>query len=353
MACYHPLKAFPIGKTLNGKVAYHIAPYTTKYIYQAVTGEWKRVFFDHDTFVERHSKDACVTDFIEIPCGHCIGCRLDYSKMWADRCMLELQHHGCNWYVTLTYDDDHLPRREYLDTDSGEVRESCSLMKRDVQLFNKRLRKALAAEGSDSSRMRYYVAGEYGEISGRPHYHGIYYDLPLNDLVFYKRNRQGDFLYISPWLTKIWKNGNVVVGEVTYDSCAYTARYITKKLNGPAAKIYSDLNIDREFTVMSLRPTIGREWFDKHGRDFIDFDYISVPTDSGGRKVSSCRYFDRLLEAQYPSEMSALKDKRMQAALSRQKLLHEQTSQSYLDMLASEEYNKIMSTKVLKRGGVI
>lgn len=100
-----------------------------------------------------------------LPCNHCIGCRLDYSRRWADRMMLELDHSKKAIFVTLTYNNEHVPQSdisydgEYLG-DNGAF----TLYRKDLQDFFKRVRKALPGK-----EVRYYAAGEYGSNTDRPH----------------------------------------------------------------------------------------------------------------------------------------------------------------------------------------
>ena len=134
--CKHPLKGFPIGIWPDsGKPKYKIVSYNTDF-----------VRFDGDYW---HALQGVpfgdyVSEFIEIPCGQCIECRLQYARDWANRCMLEAQYHDENWFLTLTYDDDHLPdRHELVNCDTGEIVPSpiVSLNKDELSSFMKRLRK--------------------------------------------------------------------------------------------------------------------------------------------------------------------------------------------------------------------
>lgn len=281
MACYSPLKAYPIGKNLEtGKTKYALS--------KLMPGDDRK-------------------DFIIIPCGQCIGCRIDYSRQWADRCMLEAKEHDSNYFLTLTYDDDHLDsvKSGYTERDTGEYKEILSLNKRDLQLFHKSLRKALDAE--NRPKIRFFACGEYGEKTYRPHYHEICFGLVLDDLKFYKYNDLKLPLYTSEFLNKIWKKGYVIVGEATWESCAYVARYVTKKLKGVGSEIYKEYNITPPFTVMSRKPGIGREYYDSHPEMF-DYNYINFSTCDGGRKIYPSRYFKNLLMVDDPDRYEQLKE---------------------------------------------
>lgn len=162
-------------------------------------------------------------EYFYVPCGQCIACRLNYSKLWSIRMMEELKNHDKACFVTLTYDPEHLPQ------DNG-------LHKEHLQKFWKRLRK--------ECKVRYFCCGEHGDRFNRPHYHAIIYGLSPED---------------KEIIEKHWQNGLVHVGTVTEDSCVYVAKYMTKKLNGRALKekLEEDPDYQNEFVLMSRRPGIG------------------------------------------------------------------------------------------------
>lgn len=120
---------------------------------------------------------------INIPCGQCLECRMQYARTWADRCVLELQSHESSYFLTLTYDNEHVNwTDDYMHM---------TLRKKDLQDFHKRLRDRL------DYPIRYYASGEYGDITKRPHYHDIVFGLKLDDLEFDSRTEQGHILYKS------------------------------------------------------------------------------------------------------------------------------------------------------------
>lgn len=166
-----------------------------------------------------------------VPCGQCIACRLNYGKLWSIRMMEELKRHDKACFATLTYDDKHLGN-------ICEYKGTPSLVKEDLQNFWKRLRK--------DRKVRYFACGEYGDRFGRPHYHAIIYGVAPEE---------------KDLIEKHWKNGLVHVGTVTEDSCAYVAKYMTKKLRGKALKLKleEDPDYQNEFVLMSRRPGIGAD----------------------------------------------------------------------------------------------
>lgn len=212
---------------------------------------------------------------VQVPCGKCIECKLEHSRQWAVRCMHEKRMHTDAAFLTLTYDNDHLP--------SGGT-----LVKRDLQLFMKRLRTMHTGSG-----LRFFACGEYGEKSKRPHYHVLMLSHSFNDLrpaarVFQSRSRSDKYtLYQSKTLSKLWTAGSSLVGDVTFDSCAYVARYCTKKITGPIAAAHYNGRLP-EFLVMSLRPGIGMTYLLKYHSELIAHDTVIV----NGHQTSLPRYYD-------------------------------------------------------------
>lgn len=281
-----------------------------------------------------------------IPCGKCIGCNLARSRDWANRCMLELKYHDQAYFVTLTYDEDHVPRNiipvdDYEDT--GQVVEHQTLYYRDFQLFMKRLRKAFP-----NDKIRYFMAGEYGTKTFRPHYHAIIYGLHLDDLVLKAKSPLGDSYFISQKLESVWQNGFVLVGDVTWETCAYTARYCMKKADGRDKSFYEKLGIEPEFVHMSTRGGIARKYYDETP-DLFDYSYINLSGESGAKKFPPPKYFVRLLEADNPEKAQELKKVRKEAAFGQleQKLF---STDLFLDeLLQIEENAKASRIKSLRR----
>lgn len=144
-----------------------------------------------------------------IPCGKCIGCQLDKRESWVVRCYCESVMHEVNSFVTLTYDEEHIPKNGLL----------CY---RDVQLFLKRLRK------NSGQNFRYFICGEYGETTKRPHYHAIFFGLVIPDMVKLNSVYSKHDLYGSALLLEAWKQGHVSIGAATQESMRYTAGYAVK-----------------------------------------------------------------------------------------------------------------------------
>jgi hypothetical protein len=240
---------------------------------------------------------------MDVPCGQCIGCRLDKSRQWAIRCMHEASLHRKNCFITLTYNPKNLPK-------------SRSLNKKHFQNFMKRLRKRFPREIGDS--IRYYHCGEYGERLSRPHYHACMFNFDLPDLEFLTTNN-GSHYYTSKILEETWGKGFCMVGEVTFKSAAYVARYIIKKQTGEdAEEHYQFINektgqvwpLQPEYTTMSRRPGIGKKWLEKFKDDVYPHDYVVV----NGSKMKVPSYYDKLFESMDPEEYEKLKTKREEYA---------------------------------------
>lgn len=189
-----------------------------------------------------------------VPCGQCIGCRLKYSRCWAIRCIHEAELHEDSCFITLTYNCDHLPH-------------DGSLSVRHFQLFMKRLRKKYG------NGIRFFHAGEYGDKFGRPHYHAILFGLDFKDRVLIKNLPSGFPIYTSPSLSALWGKGYVSVGDVSFNSAAYIARYVIKKINGKDSDdCYRRVDVEtgksfllkKEYATMSRSPGIASGWIDKY-----------------------------------------------------------------------------------------
>lgn len=228
---------------------------------------------------------------IQIPCGQCRSCRIHKSREWANRCVMEATQYdeGKCWFVTLTYDDEHLPQ--------GDVMRA-TLNPDDVTKFFHDLRQYYQRQYSWQG-IRYFYAGEYGDLNDRPHYHVLLFNCPIQDLNFYKISYNSDTYWTSPIFDKIWGKGYVVIGEMNWNSAAYTARYTLKKLNGDLGKeYYSTQGVIPEFCRMSNRPGIGAGFLEKHKDKIYLNDEIILPSPSYGKSliVKPPKYFDRKMK---------------------------------------------------------
>lgn len=271
MPCFHPLRAF---RTTAGDV----------------------VFTDV-------SRDRIVEE-LTLACGQCIGCRLERSRQWAVRIMHEASTHESNCFITLTYDDDHLP-------------DDLSLNYKHFQDFIKRYRKQVSPV-----LIRYFVAGEYGDKLQRPHYHACIFGHSFSDLRLHGKSESGATIFTSEFLQQLWPFGYSSVGELTFESAAYVARYVLKKVTGAQSDRHYEL-IDPtsgeiakrapEFCRMSLKPGIGAKWLGKFMTDVYPHDHVI----SRGHPAKPPRYYDKLLDRSNPDLMESIKVSRAEKALER------------------------------------
>lgn len=209
-----------------------------------------------------------LSDKLELPCGRCIGCKMDRSRAWSIRVMHEAQLYDSNLFLTLDYAPEHLPR-------------SLSLEYRDFQGFMKRVRKSVRgvnASPNGGYPVRFFCSGEYGERFGRPHWHAILFNCDFPDKVRYVNGT-----YRSAEAESLWGRGNVVIGSVTPRSAAYCAGYTLSKVYGSAAEDFYEDVVNREtgevsrrrpeFCTMSRRPGIGAWWYEKYGGDLLPHDF--------------------------------------------------------------------------------
>jgi hypothetical protein len=205
------------------------------------------------------------------------------------RCIHEAQLHENNCFITLTYNDENLPQNG-------------SLTKSDFQKFIKRLRKFIAP-----AKLRYYMAGEYGTSFGRPHFHACIFGYDFHDKKLHQRTASGSVLYTSKDLEKLWTYGYSSIGDVTFESAAYVARYIMQKQTGkvdPNHYTFCDLQtgelikLQPEYNQMSLKPGIGADWYRKYKNDVYPHDFVEIR----GKKLKPPKYYDQLYSKENPYE---------------------------------------------------
>ncbi|WNK14765.1 MAG: replication initiator protein [Microvirus sp.] len=315
MPCYRPLRAF---QCADGAVVF---------------SELKK----HD-----------VTRTLDLPCGQCVGCRLDRSNAWAHRCWHEAQLHQDNAFITLTYDEQHLP-------------ENNQLVYRDWQLFMKKLRAKTSMDieleskteprkctppcttrttksrdinipenlntenlrkkqKKKTKKIKFYMAGEYGTEKGRPHFHACLFGHDFKDKIYYKKTSSGSKLYTSETLDKIWGKGFTSIGDVTIESAAYIARYIVAKITGPGSERYYErinyntgeiYDLTPEFNRMSLKPGIASEWIEKYESDCYPEGELTLLE---GRKTRTPKYYDRKYKKREPLKYEQMLWQREQRA---------------------------------------
>ena len=220
-------------------------------------------------------------------CGMCRGCRLEVARQKAMRCVLESSRYERNCWLTLTYDDDHLPKDNSINYD-------------DVKNFWKRFR-----DRKGYPKIKYFVAGEYGEKRSRPHYHACLFNWDFDDKKYLKESYGGDDLFTSRDLESIWQNGDCYLGAITFESAAYTARYTMDKRVGPDAEaFYRRLGVRPETSWTSKG--LGKTWLDEFCSDIYPKDFVTMR----GVKLRPPAYFDKLLMRIDPDLMGVVKRQR-------------------------------------------
>lgn len=339
MSCYHPLIAYPIAQR-DGKLSLSFL--------QDRDLPWLKADYSPVSIPPEY---RCINPqtgypyYLKIPCGKCIGCRLDYTRSWADRLLLELSttpgQKAC--FVTLTYSPDNVPYCFDEDNDPDHVSPiSMTLNKRDFQLFMKRLRFHFS-----DKKIRFLGCGEYGSSTLRPHYHLILFGVSaddFSDLRLLKMNKLNQALYTSDILRDLWSNGHVSISPVSYNTCAYVARYNLKKAYGLVSKP-SDFSID-PFILMSRRPGIGSEYFESHP-DCIQQSAIYVSSDGQSRRISIPRYFWKKFDIDNHDLCVKMKSDRMLLQSNRELQKLCLTDLGYDDLLELEEECKLKSCAVL------
>nr|QJB20886.1 MAG: replication initiator protein [Microvirus sp.] len=212
----------------------------------------------------------------QLPCGKCIDCRLEYARSWAIRCVHEAQMHEKNSFITLTYDDEYLPKDRKLDY-------------RDFQLFMKRLRKL------QDEPIGVFVTGEYGDKTKRPHWHACLFGWSPSDPKFKYTNERGDQNFSSETLTNTWGLGLSEFGQVTIHSASYCARYAAKKLVHGADGTHEFNPISRK----SSKHAIGKRFLESYYKDIFSVGKCVL---RDGTHCSIPRYYEKWLKEKHPDE---------------------------------------------------
>ncbi|AXH73626.1 MAG: replication initiator protein [Microviridae sp.] len=272
MACYHPIKGYR-ARTMNS------------------SGKRPIVFNVNAGFADLP---------VEVPCGQCIGCRIARSRAWAVRCVHEASLHEKNIFVTLTYSNECLP-------------EGGTLVLKHFQDFMKRLRFKYG------SGIRFFHCGEYGDEDMRPHYHAILFNHDFEDKYIWKKSGEAEhILWRSPSLEELWPWGHSCFGAVTFQSAAYCARYVMKKMTGPYSVIYEP-HMDEvtgeiyghrlpPYVTMSRRPGLAKGWYEKFAGDVYPDDFVIL---LDGTKSATPAFYDKQLPE---DELRKIKSSRVIAA---------------------------------------
>lgn len=282
--------------------------------------------------------------FIQVPCGKCLECRIQHSKMWADRCVLEAKQYDHNYFVTLTY--DILPPAWH-DDNSGKFYAEGSLYPKDLQNFLKRLRKRF-----QGINIRFLASGEYGSSSLRCHFHLILFNCPLDDLsTTFKMLVDGKEkihildnpnYYFSQTIYDAWhKKGMITVCPFNFTTAQYVANYVTKKINKTYLDKLDHIGYYPEFLRMSNRPGIGADAFDLK---YYANGHIIIPSQGKAHVSSIPRYFDKLFIRKYGDDVFDNSER-----LTRLQSKFENQFNYINGDLIQEQQNSVRENKILKR----
>ena len=238
--------------------------------------------------------------------------------------------HDENSFLTLTYNQENMPKDK-------------SISKKELSNFIKRLRRKI-----EPKKIRFFGCGEYGnKPNSRPHYHVCVFGYSFPDRKIHTYGKKTKFknkfkkgndhsLYTSKMLEEVWKKGFSTLGELTFESAGYTARYVMKKIIGPYQE-YEYEGIEPEFALMSRMPGIGKTWLEKYMTDIYPKDFHTI----NGNKVKPTRYYDSIYKKLYPEEFKEIKENRI---LEKEKMPYESSIRQY-----HKEKYRIAITKTLER----
>lgn len=298
MPCYRPLRGFysPIVNQ-NGK---------------------RDIVFSRSEAIDKSGLSPISDREVEIPCRQCIHCRLSISAEKAQRCVHEASLYDANCFVTLTYNDAHLPKGYHLWRRNAETKKygwtelhpaPGSVDPKDPTLFVMRLREKYG------SGIRTFGCMEYGELLSRPHYHICIFNHDFKDKKIWKQSRENP-LYRSDELESLWTLGNSTIGALTFETAAYTARYCTKKVTGKGASSHYESFDEKTGEVFQLlpegpvcvsrNPGLGKGWYEKYGSFVRNHDHIVMR----GTRLRPAKYYDRLFDLADPESFSKLKKSR-------------------------------------------
>lgn len=279
--CLNPLRLFEVDKDTRkvfGKEVNHV-----EVGYDGTIIPCKSIYINPDS---HHA----IFSYREIPCRTCYNCRKSHALKWSERVVAEMAYHDSAYFLTLTYNNKHLPR-----TEDGKMTINSS----DLQKFWKRLRK------SQKNKIKYFACSEYG--SGfRPHYHAIVFGLELDDLELYSHDYEADTdLFISNYINDIWSVdgeaiGFATVGEANIATARYVAGYVDKKLKSNRSNYwYKQFGIEPEKLFISNG--IGLQAYeDKIKEDLFDKNYnVSV---FNGHQIHHNNYFASKYKESNPEE---------------------------------------------------
>jgi len=249
-----------------------LSPRTVGFLADGKTITWSQ---------HKYSKEYAT---FQLPCSKCIECRLEFARQWAVRCVHESMIHEDNSFITLTYTDENLTTPK--------------LVYPDFQKFVKRLRKHIDEEKPHHSKeeksISIFVTGEYGEQTKRPHWHALIFNWRPTDTVYKYSNDRGDKIYNSELLSQIWGKGIAEIGQVTFESAGYCARYAAKKLIHGNDESHDYQPISKR----SSHHAIGKRFIEKYWQDIFNYGKVTL---QNGQSCGIPRYYEKWLQKHQPS----------------------------------------------------
>jgi len=266
-----------------------------------------------------------------LPCRQCIGCRLEKSRDWATRLLLESQQHDKSCFLTLTYDDNHVP-------DNG------TLVPSHLTTFFRDLRSRLNYYGKE--KIKYFACGEYGDQTSRPHYHLALFGPFDTQSVDPDRSetepaRSGERQFTHSDISSVWGHGLHRYSELTFESAAYVARYVLKKITGASSEAHYS---GRAPEFQRSSNGLGRSHFERWSEDIYPEDHVVLP---GRGAFMPPPYFDRLLEKVDPGLYAKVKKAREDA---QEKITPDEWFKGVYQRHLSLEVRKLVTEKTLIRG---
>lgn len=342
MACYHPkIRIEMIGKwtTAEDGHLYHPAVITTADKEHELLETVKK-------FSPNYKKTV-------ISCRKCIGCRLDYSRDWANRGYLESKKSKNNYFVTLTYDDEHLPMDEEITTSKGITYTRTddwkgNLRPSDLTKFIHDIRQYYYRERGKTG-IKYLACGEYGTKNQRPHYHIIFFDCPFESKDFYNaRLIEHEYYWQNKIIEKYWTKGISNVSEASWNTIAYVARYVTKKAYGDQAE---DERAAKGQIAEFIRVSkgIGKDYWDKNKEKILQTDSITIKNGKGVHQCKPPKYFTRLLKKENEELYKTVRVKREKDNANMQKAKDMTHTYGRLTELENQENTKKVQAGTLKR----
>lgn len=306
--------------------------YKTVFLPRSTWDYWQK----HPDIMEHEIERREFRKVEPVGCGQCTPCKLNYSRDRATLIMMEKIYHEntASWFITLTYDDEHIPFHGYRDKKTGKEYYGASLYLRDTQKFFKKLR-----FHHPDWNIKYVLAAEYGSKTMRPHYHFIGFEIHLDitKLELWTRNEWGQPVWRCKELEEIWKKGNVMIGEVTWETCAYTCRYVLKKADNSRPKEWYYLQgLHPEWIAWSNG--IGDQYLFDHTREILESDCVPVKNKRTGQLVKPPLKFYRTLGDLYPEIHEIIKEKRISEGYAHQN--------SLITDMPAEAYRQLLNEKI-------